>query len=75
MKERQVGMTEKAQEAKGSGSDGITQVAHVADERLEHLTGRSGTAWLKTGEHFARTHPIQSALLVLGAMYVLKKFR
>jgi hypothetical protein len=71
-------MTEKAQEATGSGSDSvtaITQAAHIADERLEQLTGRSGSAWLKTGEHFARTHPIQSALVVLSAMYLVKKFR
>ena len=78
-------MTETTQGAKGYGSDaiasergsgnGITQAAHVAGERLEQLTGQSGTAWLKTVEQFARTHPIQSALIVLGAMYVLKKFR
>jgi len=70
-------MRERAHEATGAGDSGtgITQAAHIADERLEQLTGRSGTAWLKTGEQFARTHPIQSALLLLGAMYVLKKFR
>ena len=77
-------MTEKTQEAQGSGIDaiasghvgtGIKQAAQQADEQLKQLTGRSGTAWMKVGEQFARTHPIQSALIVLGAMYVVKKFR
>lgn len=54
-------------------ADRAQQMAHGANDRIEHLTGRPVEAWPGHARRIVREHPLQALAATVGLGYVLGK--